>query len=210
MDEMTPDTAETQNLLRQAQTGNPEAFEQLFARYREELRQFVELRLDSRLRARVDASDVVQETQLEVFRRLADFLERRPMPFRLWLRRTAYERLLKIRRQHVKVAQRAVGREVALPDHSSFQLAQQLLAPGSTPSQHLDKRETARRVRQALARLSDPDREILLMRNTEGLSNREAAQILGIEPATASQRFGRAILRLRKLLLEGGLMESSS
>jgi RNA polymerase sigma-70 factor, ECF subfamily len=210
MDEMTPDSAETQKLLGQVRAGDAQAFEQLFARHRSELRQFIELRLDPRMRARVDASDVVQETQMEVFRRLADFLERQPMPFHLWLRKTAYERLLKIRRHHVEVAQRSVQREVALPDHSSLQLAQQLLASGSTPSQHLDKREVVRRVRQALARLSDADREILLMRNSEGLSNQEAAQVLGIEPATASQRFGRAILRLRKLLLESGVMESSS
>jgi RNA polymerase sigma-70 factor (ECF subfamily) len=210
MDKMRPDDAETQELLRQVQCGNRQAFEQLFARHRPELRQFVDLRLDPRLRARVDASDVVQETQMEAFRRLGDFLERQPMPFRLWLRQTAYERLLKIRRHHVEVAQRTVRREVALPDHSSLQLAQQLLAPGSTPSQHLDKVEVARRVRQALARLSEPDREILLMRNFDGLSNQEAAQVLGIESATASQRFGRALLRLRKLLLESGLMESQS
>jgi RNA polymerase sigma-70 factor (ECF subfamily) len=210
MHEITPDSAETEILLGQVRSGNPEAFEQLFARHRPELRQFIELRLDPRMRARVDASDVVQETHLEVFSRLADFLQRRPMPFRLWLRKTAYERLLKIRRHHVEVAGRTVRREVVLPDHSSFQLAQQFLAPGSTPSQHLDKREVLRCVRQALARLSEPDREILVMRNVEGLSNQEAAQILGIEPATASQRLGRALLRLRKLLVENGLMGSQS
>lgn len=171
MDEIAADFAETQQLLAQVRAGEPQAFEQLFARYRQELRQFIELRLDPRMRARVDASDVVQETQLEAFRRLADFLKRQPMPFHVWLRKTAYERLLKIRRHHLDVAQRTVRREVALPDHSSLQLAQQLLASGSTPSQQMDKREIARRVRQALARLSDPDREILLMRNFEGLSN---------------------------------------
>ena len=210
MDEITPDSAETEILLGQMRSGNPEAFEQLCTRHRPGLKQFIELRLDARMRARVDASDVVQETQMEVFHRLSDFLQRLPMPFRLWLRKTAYERLLKIQRYHIEVAGRTVRREVALPDHSSLQLAQQLLAPSSTPSQHLDKREVMRRVRQALARLSEPDREILLMRNTEGLSNQEAAQVLGIEPATASQRFGRALLRLRKLLMEGGLMESQS
>jgi RNA polymerase sigma-70 factor (ECF subfamily) len=206
----TPDSAETQMLLEQVRAGDARAFEQLFARHRPELRQFIELRLDAQMRARVDASDIVQETQLEVFCRLADFLERQPMPFRLWLRKTAYERLLKIRRHHVDVAQRTVRREVALPEQSSLELAQQLLAPGSTPSQHLDKRELVRRVRQALARLADADREILLLRNFEGLSNQDAAQVLGIESATASQRFGRALLRLRKLLLETGLMESPS
>jgi RNA polymerase sigma-70 factor (ECF subfamily) len=208
MDEMTRDSAETELLLRRVRSGDAEAFEQLFARHRPALRQFIEMRLDPRMRARVDASDVVQETQMEVFNRLDDFLERQPMPFRVWLRKTAYERLLKIRRHHVETAQRSVRREVALPDHSSLQLAQQFLAPGSTPSEHLGKREVLRRVRQALARLSEADREILLMRNLEGLSNQDAAHVLGIEPAAASQRLGRALLRLRKLLMESGLMES--
>lgn len=210
MDDVTPDSQETQDLLRQVRAGDRRAFEQLFAHHRPELRQFVEMRLDPKLRARVDPSDVVQETQLEVLGRLADFLERQPMPFRLWLRKTAYERPLKLRRRHVEAAQRSLEREVPLPDRSSFALGQQLLATGSTPSQHLGKREVARRVRQAVAQLSEVDREILLMRNFEGMSNQEAAQVLQIDPATASQRFCRALLRLRKLLLSGGLMEDES
>jgi RNA polymerase sigma-70 factor (ECF subfamily) len=130
------------------------------------------------------------------------------MPFRLWLRKTAYERLLMIERHHVDAQRRAVGREVALPDRSSLQLFGQLLAAGSTPSQQLSRAELARRVRQAVARLADIDKEILLMRNLEGLSNQEVAQVLEIAPAAASQRYGRALLRLRKLLLAGGLSES--
>jgi RNA polymerase sigma-70 factor (ECF subfamily) len=210
MEELMPDSAETLALLRQIRAGDKAAFEQLFAEHRRQLRRFVELRLDPRLRARVDASDVVQETQMEVLSRLADFLERQPMPFRLWLRKTAYERLLKIRRRHVEAAQRSLEREVPLPDRSSLVLAQELLAAGSTPSQHLDKREVARRVRQAVGQLAQTDREILLMRNFEGMSNQEVAQVLHIRPATASQRFGRALLRLRKLLLSGGLTEDES
>jgi RNA polymerase sigma-70 factor (ECF subfamily) len=210
MDDVTPDSSETLDLLRQARAGDKAAFERLFAEHRPQLRRFVDMRLDPKLRARVDASDVVQETQMEVLGRLADYLERQPMPFRLWLRKTAYERLLKIRRRHVEAAQRSLEREVPLPDRSSFALAQQLLASGSTPSQHLDKREIARRVRQAIAQLAENDRQIVLMRNFEGMSNREVAQVLQIDPATASQRFGRALLRLRKLLLSGGLMEDES
>src|SRR5262245_47502280 len=210
MGELTPDTAETQHLLEAVRVGNRDAFERLFAQYRPELRRFIERRLDVKLRARVDPSDVVQETQLEVFQRLTDFLDRRPMPFSLWLRKTAYERLLKIRRHHVETGRRAVGREVALPDRSSLELAQQLLASTSTPSQHVDKRELARRVRDAVAQLDDMDREILLLRNFERMSNREVAQILDIEPATASQRFGRALVRLRKLLLDSDLGEAST
>jgi RNA polymerase sigma-70 factor (ECF subfamily) len=205
MDDVRQDSPETQRLLQQASGGDKAAFECLFAEHRTQLRRFVEQRLDPKLRARVDASDVVQETQLEVLGRLADFLERQPMPFRLWLQKTAYERLLKIRRRHREAAQRSLDREVSLHDRSSLALAQQLLAPGSTPSQHLDRREAARRVRQAIARLSEIDREIVLMRNFEGMSNQEVAHVLQIDPATASQRFGRALLRLRKLLLSSGL-----
>src|SRR5262249_55844298 len=126
----------------------------------------------------------------------------------LWLRQLAYDRLLKLRQHHVGAARRALGREVPLPEQSSLLLAQQLLAPGSTPSQHLGQREVAQRVRQAVAQLAQVHGEILLMRNFEDLSNQEVAQLLQIDPAAASQRFGRALMRLRKLLVESGLMES--
>ena len=208
MPQVSPDSSETTRLLEQVRDGDRDAFEKLFARHRPYLRQVVSLRLDPKLRARVDASDVVQETHLEAVRRLPDYLERRPMPFRLWLRKTAYERLLMIERHHVDAQRRAVGREVALPDRSSLQLFGQLLAASSTPSQQLSRAELAHRVRQAVARLADIDKEILLMRNLEGLSNHEVAQVLEIAPAAASQRYGRALLRLRKLLLAGGLSES--
>jgi RNA polymerase sigma-70 factor (ECF subfamily) len=153
---------------------------------------------------------VVQETQLEAFCRLPDFLERRPMPFRLWLRKTAYERLLVARRQHLQAARRAVGREVPLPERSSLLLAQQLLARDSTPSQRLDRRELAQRVRQAVAQLPEPDQEIVIMRAFEGLSNQEVSYVLDIDPGTASKRHGRALLRLHKILSQGGLRESQS
>ena len=180
MPQVSPDSSETTRLLEQVRDGDRDAFEKLFARHRPYLRQVVSLRLDPKLRARVDASDVVQETHLEAVRRLPDYLERRPMPFRLWLRKTAYERLLMIERHHVDAQRRAVGREVALPDRSSLQLFGQLLAAGSTPSQQLSRAELARRVRQAVACLADIDKEILLMRNLEGLSNHEVAQVLEI------------------------------
>jgi RNA polymerase sigma-70 factor (ECF subfamily) len=205
MEHVTPDSAETQRLLERVQTGDRQAFDQLFARHRPYIREVIDLRLDSRLRARLDPSDVVQETELEAFRRLPDYLRRRPMPFRLWLRKTAHERLAMVHRRHVQARRRSVGREVALPANSSLQLARQLLASGASPSQQLARDELAGRVRQAVARLSESDREILLMRSLEGLSNQEAAQVLQIEPATASQRYGRALLRLRKLLLADGL-----
>src|SRR5262249_50702638 len=107
MNDLQPDSAQTQSLLEQAQTGDRQAFEELFARHRPYLRQLVDLRLDPKLRTRVDPSDVVQEAHLEAFRRLNTFLRERPMPFRLWLRQIAYDRTLKAWRQHRGTARRA-------------------------------------------------------------------------------------------------------
>lgn len=210
MDDINPDSAEIDRLLHQAHGGDSRAFEELFARYRPYLLRVITLRLDPKLRPRVDPSDVVQETHLEVFRRLGEFLERRPMPFRVWLRKTACERLLKLREHHVDAAKRSLKREVPLPDRSSLLLAQQLLAVGSTPSQQLSRREIARRVNEALVQLPEDDREILLMRNFEGLSYEEVGSALDITPAAARKRYGRALLRLQELLAENGLLESLS
>jgi RNA polymerase sigma-70 factor, ECF subfamily len=203
-----PDTAETCALLERAHSGDREAFDELFARYRDYLRQVVEMRLEPRLRARVDASDVVQETQLEVFQRLDDYLHRRPMPFRLWLRKTTHERLLKVRRRHLETARRDAGREIALPDHSSILLANALVAGGVSPSEHADQKELARRVREAVAMLPEGDQEVLLMRAFEGLSNQEIGQVLDLDPGAVSKRHGRALIRLQQVLSDRGFTES--
>lgn len=208
MDQVQPNSDNTERLLRQAEAGDARAFEDLFARHRAYLHQVVALRLDPRIRPRLDASDVVQEAQLEAFRRIGDFLERRPMAFRLWLRKTTQERLLMLQRFHRRAARRSVDREVELPDKSAFALVQQLFAAGSSPSKRLEQSEAARRVRDALGRLSDTDREMLLMRNLEALSNQEVAEVLGIEPVAASKRYGRALMRLRDVLVEFGLLEA--
>ena len=163
--------------------------------------------MDPKLGRRIDASDVVQEAHIEAARRLESYLEQPTIPFRLWLRQITYDRLLMARRRHVSAQRRTVDRELPLPERSSLQLAQQLAASGTTPSQHLVRDELGHRVRSAVAKLSDPDREVLLMRNFEGLSNQEVAEVLAIEPATASKRYGRALLRLRTLLLDTSLSE---
>ena len=196
MEKKPADLAETQKLLKQVCSGKPGAFEQLFERYRAYLRQIVQMRLDPRLSQRLDASDVIQETQIEAARRLQDYLEREPVPFHVWLRQIARDQLLMARRRHVEAARRAVTLEVPLPDHSSLELARQLLAGGSTPSQHISKKELAQRVREALKRLSEVDREILIMRNIEQLSYEDISYILGIDPASARKQHGLALLRL--------------
>jgi RNA polymerase sigma-70 factor, ECF subfamily len=208
MTEVKPDSSETRDLLAQASQGDPLALGCLLQRCRPRLHAFIESRLDPRLRSRLDPSDVVQEVQLEVARRMDDFLNRNPMPFHLWVRKTAYERLLKVQRDHRRRARRAVDREVAWPEHSSLLVAKPLLAGASSPSQQVAAREFADRVGLAVAGLAEADREILLMRHAEELPYAEIACLLDIEADAARKRYGRALLRLRKVLKDHGLLES--
>jgi RNA polymerase sigma-70 factor (ECF subfamily) len=207
MTEVKPDSAQTRLLLEQVARGDRQALERLLQQYRPRLHAFIEARLGPWVRSRVDPSDVVQEVQLEVAQRMDDFLDRSPMPFHLWVRKTAYERLLKVQREHRQRARRSVDREVALPDHSSLFLAKPLLAGGPSPSQQLAARELADRVGQAVTELPEADREVLLMRHMEGLDYAEIACLLDVSAAAARQRYGRALLRLRKVLKDHGLLE---
>ena len=202
---------ETQELLLRIQGGDPQAFDELFARHRAEVHRVVSRRLEPSLRSRMDPSDVVQEAQLEAVARLTDFIERRPMPFRLWILRTAVQRLLKLTRQ-ARAARRDVGRERPLPESSGLSQEQprreSMRATAATPSQQAAARDTAARLHAALERLGEPDRLILELRALAGLSYEEAGARLEIEPAAARKRYGRALLRLRVLLLADGLTES--
>jgi RNA polymerase sigma-70 factor (ECF subfamily) len=208
MPELHADSSETRSLLDNARSGERRAIDRLFHRHRRYVSRVVELRLDPRLRVRVDPSDVVQEAQLEAARRLPQYLAEPAVPFRLWLRQIAVDRLLMLHRKHLQSKRRTAARDLPLPDRSSVQLAHQLVARGPNPMEQLAARELTRRVRDALARLTEPDRELLILRNFEGLSLQEIACVLDIEPAAARKRHGRALLRLRKELIEDGLRES--
>jgi len=195
------DSSQTRRLLDEVAAGDREAFERLFERHRRDLVGLVKLRVGKPIRSRLDPSDVVQEAYADAVARLPDYLARRPMPFRLWLRKTAHERLIKLNEHH-RYARRSVKREVPIPKRSSALLARRLVVSGLTVSQDLSRREMAERVRQALARLTDEDREILTMRYLEHLENQEIAALLEIDPAAASRRHGRALMRLGRVLRE--------
>lgn len=202
-----PDSDETLGLIERLRGGDRAALDPLFARHAHYLHRLVALRLDPRLRRRMDVSDVVQQAQVDALERIDEYLAAPDrLPFRWWLRRAAHERLHRIERDHVKTARRDVRREVPLPDRSSLLLAGQL----GTPSEQVSKRELATRVRRALARLDGTDREVLTMRTFESLPYDEIAYVLGITPAAARKRHGRALLRLEQLLREDGLKESGS
>lgn len=203
------DSSESKRLLQLSEKGDAHAVSVLFSRHAPFLRRVISGRLDPRLGRRLDESDVLQETQLEAVRRIHDYLARQPMPFRLWLYKLACERVLYLQRKHLRYGVRSVEREVWMPPQLSASIARQLRCSRPTPSEKYRRNELARQVRLALGELSERDREIIVMRNVESLSNQEVAQVLQIDPDAASQRYGRAILRLRKLLLERGISENA-
>ena len=206
MADLRPDSDPTRRLLAALRGGDRRALETLLGRHRPAMRELVALHLDPRVAARADPSDVVQEAQAEMARRIDDFLVRDPMPFHVWARKTAYERLLDLHKHHLRRSRRAAGREASLPDRSSLQVARPLLARGPSPSQHAEARELAVRVARVVAELPVADREVLLMRHAEGLPFGEIGVLLGVEPAAARKRFGRALLRLQAGLAAEGLL----
>lgn len=202
------ESAELHDLLHEARAGNAEAFEQLFQRHRDTLRQIVALRMDPRLSSRVDASDIIQDAHAVAIERFADYLERQPVSFHVWLRQIVQDQLLTAYRRHMRADRRTVHREIPLPEQSSLALAEQLTEHGPTASQQVARAEQIRRVRVALGQLVDEDREILLLRHFEQLSHKEIGYILHLEPAAARKRYGRALIRLGKIMRDIGLTES--
>jgi RNA polymerase sigma-70 factor (ECF subfamily) len=203
---MSGDGEEVDRLLRRAGEGDGAALGALFDRHRDRLRRMVQLRMDRRMQGRLDASDVLQDAYLEVSRCLADYLRNPAMPFFLWLRVLTGRKLLALHRHHLGTHMRAAGREVslhggAMPEASSASLAAQLLGRQATPSQEAVRAELQLRIEAALNGMEDLDREILALRHFEHLSNAEAAEVLGISQGAASNRFIRALRRLRSLLM---------
>jgi RNA polymerase sigma-70 factor (ECF subfamily) len=209
---MANDSADTGHLLELARAGDPVALTEIFARYRDRLHRMVELRLDRRLQARIDASDVVQDAYLEVAQRLDAYLQDPKLPLFLWLRLVVGERLITLHRHHLGTQMRDAGLEVslyrgALPAASSAALAAQLLGKHTSPTQAAVRAERLLRIQEALNSLDPIDREIISLRHFEQLNRTESALALGIEESAASKRYIRALKRLKAVLADmpGGL-----
>ena len=201
---MWPDSEKTQQLLKSAGGGDEAAVNELLNRHRDAVRQMVRLRMDRAVAARVDASDVVQDVLLEANQRLSDFIQNPSMPFHLWLRQLAKDRLIDMHRRHRAAQRRSVDRErslnAAFSDQSALDLAAQLKDHELTPAAATIRQELEERFLEALAELTEDDREIILMRHQEHLSNSEVAEALGLSTAAAGMRYLRALRRLRDIL----------
>ncbi len=202
---MLSNSPETQQLLDQAKAGDAAAVEELLQTHRERVRRMIDLRLDPAIGKRLDASDVVQEVMLEASRRLANYVNKPDMPFHLWLRHIARDHIIDAHRRHRQAQKRGVDREqpivpAGLADHSSVELAARFIDQELTPASAAIRQEMERRLHQAIAQLDDDNREIILMRHFEQLSNQDVAADLGLTEAAASMRYLRAVRRLRDLL----------
>lgn len=204
---MWPDSIETDDLLKRAGTDDPAALDRLLAKHREALRRMIEMRMDRAISRRVDASDVVQGVLIEATRRLPDYLRDPSMPFHLWLRHIARDHLIDEHRKHRVAGRRSVDRErplaqAAFADRSSIDLAADLRDHELTPAAMAIRQELQRRFQDAIGELAEDDREVLLMRHFEHLSNGEVAKALGISDAAAGMRHLRALRRLRTVMGE--------
>ena len=198
---------QTETLLAGARAGDADAVNKLLEKHRRSVRRLVEMRLDRKVQQRVDVSDVVQDVMVEASGRLDKYLDDPVMAFHLWIRQIAWDRIIDTYRRHRVSAKRNMDREqpIAVPagsDRSTMELAVQLCDPALTPATAATQREIAGKVESVIELLNEQDREIILMRHYEHLSNLEIAEVLKLNPPAASMRYLRALRRLRQLLTE--------
>lgn len=194
--------------LQHAKAGDKNAIGPLLESYRGRLARMVSLRMDGRLQGRFDASDVLQEAFVEASERLPKYLDQEgeeQMPFYLWVRFLVGQKLLQFHRRHLEAQGRAADREVQIPSQvapgaSTFSVASVWMAASGSPSGAAAAEEEHARVREALEAMGEIDREVLVLRHFEQLSNVEVATVLDITPQTASARYVRALTRLQSVV----------
>jgi RNA polymerase sigma-70 factor, ECF subfamily len=208
---------ETSLLVERAAVGDNQAWERLMSDHRARLSRMVALRMDRRLQGRIDPSDVIQESYIDAARRLSEYAKNPTMPFFLWLRLLVGQRLMEQHRRHLGAQARDASRDVSLyqgdfPEATTADLATHLLGNTSTPSRIAIRSEQQLHLQRALESLDPIDREILVLRHFEQLSNGEAAEVLGLDKSAASKRYTRALIRLKDVLTStpGGVGDLSS
>lgn len=197
-------TAEQWNLLAQAAQDKAQLVE-LFNQHRDRLKRIVNSSLDHRVQGRLDASDVLQETFIEAYGRVHEYLAEPKVSLFVWLRFLAKQRLAMMHREHLSVQARDVRRDRPLQwdgasRRSSTMLATELAARLTTASATLSRKELSLQIQDALAKLDEKSREVLLLRHFEQLSNVETAEVLAISTTAACNRYVRALERLKALL----------
>ena len=196
--------SDSAEILARISSGDENALAEAFDGYRSRLRKMVQLRLDRRLQGKIDPSDVLQEAFIEISRRAPEQARRDDMPFFLWLRMLTHQKLLEIHRRHLMTQQRDATREISINQHyseiNSGMLASQLLGQLTSASHAATRAEQQMMLEEVLNGMDLIDREILTLRHFEELSNGEVAQVLNLTKTAASNRYVRAVMRLKRKL----------
>lgn len=202
---MWPEGEQTEELLNGVRAGDQDAVNRLMDRHRVAVRRLIQMRLDNAVARRVDASDVVQDVLFEASRRLEDYIKAPTMPFHLWLRQLARDRMIDMHRRHRVAKRRSVDREqhvtsVAHDNQSTADFMSLLKDNELTPAAASLRKEMEQRFLEALNQLEEDDREIIMMRHFEHLGNGEVAEALNLSAPAAGMRYLRAIRKLRQSL----------
>lgn len=182
-----------------------EAIGVVFSRFKPQLERIIDFRMDTRVRSRVDANDILQETFLDIKARYREFISDPPVSLFVWFRQITLQVLIEFQRRHFR-QKRSVQKEVRInipaadQSDTSQLIARELVGQLTSPSQAAIRAEELEQLREALDSMSDTDREILALRHFEQLSNSEVAEIIGIKPAAASNRYVRAITKLGEIM----------
>ncbi len=205
---MTDEAVNSQQLeeeLARLESGGQQALAELFSQYQGRLKQMVRFRLDQRLWGRVDPADVLQESFIETSRRLPEYLSAPAVPVFVWLRTMTLQVLINVHRRHLGAKMRSAALEVSMHrpgdgQATSLSLAARLAANLTSPSQAAVREEMVNSLRIAFDTMDPIDREVLALRHFEELSNAETAEILGLQKSAASNRYMRALNRLRTVM----------
>lgn len=176
-----------------------------FEMYKDRLWRIINFRLSKSLYGRVDPDDVLQETYINASSRIHHFVNDPSVPFFIWLRTIAGQTVIDVHRRHLGAGKRDARKEVqgkhrVFSASTSFEIVDVMLGNLTSPSQAALKKELSSLLHEALESMSEIDREILVLRHFEELTNQEAAVVLGIESKTASMRYFRALGRLRTII----------
>ena len=205
-DSQTQDPQVTQ-LLKRAFDGDQQALGSLFQRFQDRLAKIVKFRMDTRIRGRLDPADVLQEAFIEATQRFEDYSESQDMPFFLWLRFITIQKLLQLHRRHLGTKGRDAGRDISIfaspnPQATSVVIAAHLLGRQTSPSMAAARAEMQMQVERGLNAMDPIDREVLALRHFEQLANVEVAELLDLSTTAASNRYIRAVKRLKQVMAE--------
>lgn len=199
--------AEDPALLARLSTDGEAVLADAFAAHRERFWHLVTFRMDRRITARVDADDVLQEAFVAASTRLEHYLRDPSFTLFVWLRMIVTQTLIDVHRRHLGTEMRSAGREVTVggpkyPQTTSVSLAAHLVGNQTSPSAAVARDESSETLAVAIERMSSLDQETIALRHFEGLTNTETAEVLGISITAASNRYVRALSRLKQILEE--------